>query len=75
MGDGAVAVNPNDERYAHLVGKRCRLPIVDRLIPIIADDYVKIDFGSGAVKITAAHDYNDYEVYKRHRMLASRSST
>jgi len=66
LGDGAVAVNPADERYAHLVGKRCRLPIVDRLIPIIADDYVKIDFGSGAVKITAAHDYNDYEVYKRH---------
>jgi valyl-tRNA synthetase len=66
LGDGAVAVNPNDERYAHLVGKMCRLPIVDRLIPIIADDYVKMDFGSGAVKITAAHDYNDYEVYKRH---------
>jgi valyl-tRNA synthetase len=66
LGDGAVAVNPADERYAHLVGKKCRLPIVDRLIPIIADDYVKMDFGSGAVKITAAHDYNDYEVYKRH---------
>ena len=66
LGDGAVAVNPSDERYAHLVGKRCRLPIVDRLIPIIADDYVKVDFGSGAVKITAAHDHNDYEVYKRH---------
>jgi valyl-tRNA synthetase len=66
LGDGAVAVNPNDDRYRHLVGKRCRLPIVDRLIPIIADDYVEQDFGSGAVKITAAHDYNDYEVYKRH---------
>ena len=66
LGDGAVAVNPADERYAHLVGKRCRLPIVDRLIPIIADEHVKMDFGSGAVKITAAHDYNDYEVYKRH---------
>ena len=66
LGDGAVAVNPNDERYVHLVGRKCRLPIVDRLIPIIADEYVKIDFGSGAVKITAAHDYNDYEVYKRH---------
>ena len=66
LGDGAVAVNPADERYAHLVGKRCRLPIVDRLIPIIADDYVKMDFGSGAVKITAANDYNDYEIYRRH---------
>ena len=66
LGDGAVAVNPHDERYAHLVGKRCLLPIVDRPIPIIADDYVKPDFGSGAVKITAAHDHNDYEVYKRH---------
>ena len=66
LGDGAVAVNPDDARYTHLVGKRCRLPIVDRLIPIIADPHVKADFGSGAVKITAAHDYNDYEVYKRH---------
>ena len=66
LGDGAVAVNPDDPRYAHLVGKKCRLPIVDRLIPIITDSYVKIDFGSGAVKITAAHDHNDYEVYKRH---------
>ncbi|HEX8384475.1 MAG TPA: valine--tRNA ligase [Sphingomonas sp.] len=66
LGDGAVAVNPADERYVHLVGKRCRLPIVDRLIPIIADEYVKMDFGSGAVKITAAHDHNDYEVARRH---------
>jgi valyl-tRNA synthetase len=66
LGDGAVAVNPDDERYAHLVGKRCKLPIVDRLIPIIADSYVEKDFGSGAVKITAAHDFNDYAVAKRH---------
>jgi valyl-tRNA synthetase len=66
LGDGAVAVNPDDERYQHLIGKRCKLPIVDRLIPIIADAHVKIDFGSGAVKITAAHDHNDYAVYKRH---------
>ena len=66
LGDGAVAVNPADPRFTHLVGKRCRLPIVDRLIPIIADEHVKMDFGSGAVKITAAHDHNDYEVYKRH---------
>jgi valyl-tRNA synthetase len=66
LGDGAVAVNPDDPRYAHLVGKMCRLPLVDRLIPIIADNYVEMDFGSGAVKITAAHDFNDFEVYKRH---------
>ncbi len=66
LGDGAVAVNPDDDRFAHLVGKRCRLPLVDRLIPIIADSYVEMDFGSGAVKITAAHDFNDFEVYKRH---------
>ncbi len=66
LGDGAVAVNPEDPRFTHLVGKRCKLPIVDRLIPIIADEHVKMDFGSGAVKITAAHDHNDYEVYKRH---------
>ncbi len=66
LGDGAVAVNPDDPRYTHLIGKRCRLPLVDRLIPIIADSYVEADFGSGAVKITAAHDFNDFEVYKRH---------
>jgi valyl-tRNA synthetase len=66
LGDGAVAVNPEDPRYTHLIGKMCRLPIVDRLIPIIADEHVKMDFGSGAVKITAAHDWNDYDVYKRH---------
>ncbi len=66
LGDGAVAVNAADERYRHLVGACVRLPLVDRLIPVIADDYVKIDFGSGAVKITAAHDHNDYDVAKRH---------
>ena len=66
LGDGAVAVNPDDPKMAHLVGKRCRLPLVDRLIPIITDSYVEADFGSGAVKITAAHDFNDFEVYKRH---------
>lgn len=66
LGDGAVAVNPDDERYRHLVGKRCILPIVGRSIPIIADSYVEADFGSGAVKITAAHDVNDYAVYQRH---------
>jgi len=66
LGDGAVAVNPDDPKMAHYVGKRCRLPLVDRLIPIITDAYVEADFGSGAVKITAAHDFNDFEVYKRH---------
>jgi valyl-tRNA synthetase len=66
LGDGAVAVHPDDERYRHLVGTRCRLPLVDRLIPIIADPMVEADFGSGAVKITAAHDFNDFAVYQRH---------
>ena len=66
LADGAVAVHPDDERYQHLIGKKVIVPIVDRPIPIIADEYVKSDFGSGAVKITAAHDYNDYDVYKRH---------
>ena len=66
LGDGAVAVNPDDDRYRHLVGKRCILPIVGRTIPIIADSYVEADFGSGAVKITAAHDQNDYAIYQRH---------
>ncbi len=66
LGDGAVAVHPDDDRYRHLVGRRCLLPVVGRLIPIIADEHVKMDFGSGAVKITAAHDWNDYEVARRH---------
>ena len=66
LGDGAVAVNPDDPKMAHFVGKRCRLPLVDRFIPIITDPYVEADFGTGAVKITAAHDFNDFEVYKRH---------
>lgn len=68
LGDSAVAVHPDDVRYKHLVGRRVRLPLVDRLIPIIADDYVKSEFGSGAVKITPAHDPNDFEVGKRHNL-------
>jgi len=68
LGDSAVAVHPDDERYQHLIGKEIRLPIVNRLIPIIADDYVEKDFGSGCVKITPAHDFNDYEVGKRHSL-------
>lgn len=66
FGDTALAVNPNDERYNHLVGKNVILPIVNKLIPIIADDYADIDFGTGVVKITPAHDPNDFEVGNRH---------
>lgn len=66
LGDSAVAVDPNDERYSDLVGKFIDLPIVNRRIPVIADDYVDMDFGTGCVKITPAHDFNDYEVGKRH---------
>ena len=68
LGDSAVAVHPDDERYASLVGKFILLPIVNRLIPIVADDYVDIEFGTGCVKITPAHDFNDYEVGKRHNL-------
>jgi len=66
LGDTAVAVNPSDERYAHLVGQTIDLPLCNRAIPIIADDYVDREFGTGCVKITPAHDFNDYEVGKRH---------
>ncbi|GGF89256.1 valine--tRNA ligase [Paenibacillus aceti] len=66
LGDTAVAVHPKDERYSHLIGKSLILPIVDREIPIIADEYVDKEFGSGAVKITPAHDPNDFEVGQRH---------
>ncbi len=66
LGDTAVAVHPEDERYAHLVGKTLTLPLVGRKIPIIADEYVERDFGTGCVKITPAHDPNDFEVGKRH---------
>ncbi|MBY0420717.1 MAG: valine--tRNA ligase, partial [Parvularculaceae bacterium] len=66
LGDGAVAVHPSDKRYAPIVGKRCLLPLADRYIPIITDDYPDPDFGSGAVKITGAHDFNDYKVAKKH---------
>ena len=66
LGDTAVAVHPDDERYKHLIGKAVSLPLCDRNIPIIADDYVDQDFGTGCVKITPAHDFNDYEMGKRH---------
>lgn len=67
LGDGAVAVNPADERYKHLIGKFVNLPLANRLIPVIADEHANPEKGSGAVKITAAHDFNDFEVWKRHR--------
>ena len=68
MGDTGVAVNPNDDRYKHLVGKKCILPLMDREIPIVADDYVEMDFGTGGVKMTPAHDPNDFEVGLRHNL-------
>ena len=68
MGDTGVAVNPNDERYKHLVGKTCTLPLMNREIPIVADEYVEMDFGTGCVKMTPAHDPNDFEVGLRHNL-------
>ena len=66
LGDTAVAVHPDDSRYQHLIGQSVRLPLTDRTIPIIADDYVDPEFGTGCVKITPAHDFNDYEMGQRH---------
>ena len=68
LGDSALAVNPDDERYTDLVGKEVELPLTDRTIPIIADPYVDKEFGTGVVKITPAHDPNDFEVGKRHNL-------
>jgi valyl-tRNA synthetase len=68
LGDVAVAVHPGDQRYQHLVGRHVRLPIAERTIPIIADDYVDPEFGTGVVKITPAHDFNDYQVGQRHHL-------
>ena len=68
LGDTAVAVNPNDERYKHLIGKTLILPIVHREIPVVGDEYVEMDFGTGVVKITPAHDPNDFEVGLRHNL-------
>ena len=70
LGDTAVAVHPEDERYAHLIGKQVRLPIAERSIPVIADDYVDREFGTGVVKITPAHDFNDWQVGQRHKLVA-----
>ncbi|SMP32009.1 valine--tRNA ligase [Chryseobacterium profundimaris] len=68
FGDVAIAVNPNDERYKHLIGKSVYVPIALRQVPIIGDEYVDMEFGTGALKITPAHDVNDYEIGKRHRL-------
>lgn len=68
LGDVAVAVHPEDERYQHLIGKYLQLPLTDRTIPIIADEYVEKEFGSGCVKITPAHDFNDYAIGQRHNL-------
>lgn len=68
FGDTAVCINPNDERYAHLKGKNVIVPIVNRVIPIIEDEYVDIEFGTGALKITPAHDVNDYEIGQKHQL-------
>ncbi|WP_312173369.1 valine--tRNA ligase [Chryseobacterium sp.] len=68
FGDTAVCINPNDERYAHLKGKKVIVPIINRVIPIIEDEYVDIEFGTGALKITPAHDVNDYELGQKHNL-------
>ncbi len=72
LGDSGVAVNPNDERYTELVGKKVILPIMNREIPVVADEYVDMEFGTGAVKMTPAHDPNDFEVGKRHNLAVIR---
>ncbi len=68
LGDTAVAVNPNDDRYKHLIGKTCILPIINKELPIIGDEYVDIEVGTGALKVTPAHDPNDFEIGKRHNL-------
>ena len=68
LGDSAICINPNDPRYKHLAGKEVLVPLIDRTIPIIFDDYVDMDFGTGCLKITPAHDPNDYEIGKKHNL-------
>ena len=68
LGDTAVCVNPNDERYTHLQGKKVVIPLVNRVVPVIQDDYVDMEFGTGCLKITPAHDVNDYEIGQRHKL-------
>jgi len=71
LGDAAVAIHPDDERYKHLLGEFVELPLTGRRIPIIADEYVDPEFGTGCVKITPAHDFNDYEVWSRHKQISA----
>ncbi len=68
MADSAVCVNPADDRYRHLIGKKVRIPLIDRDIPVIADEYVEMEFGTGALKVTPAHDQNDYSLGKKHNL-------
>jgi valyl-tRNA synthetase len=68
LGDVAVAVHPEDERYLQLIGQSLKLPLTDRLIPVIADEYVDREFGTGCVKITPAHDFNDWQIGQRHAL-------
>ena len=68
LGDSAICINPNDDRYSHLAGKEVLVPLINRTIPIIFDDYVDMDFGTGCLKITPAHDPNDYEIGKKHNL-------
>jgi len=75
LGDVAVMVHPEDERYQHLIGKMVKLPLCEREIPVIADDYVDKEFGTGVVKVTPAHDFNDYAIWQRHKAHFQRMST
>lgn len=68
LGDSGIAVHPNDDRYKHLVGKKAKHPFIDRLMPIVADEYVDPEFGTGAVKLTPAHDPNDFNLGKKHNL-------
>ena len=68
LGDTGVAVNPKDERYKKFIGKKIIIPIVDREVKIISDNFVSIDHGSGALKVTPAHDFNDFDIGKRHKL-------
>jgi valyl-tRNA synthetase len=70
MGDTAICVHPNDERYTHLIGKKAIVPLVNRAVPIIADEYVEMDFGTGALKVTPAHDINDYNLGQKHNLAS-----
>ena len=68
LGDSAICVNPNDERYTHLKGKKAIVPLINRSVPIIFDDYVDMEFGTGALKVTPAHDINDYQLGDKHNL-------